>query len=152
MKKIMMLLIVLLLLPVMVFADAAGPDFKPYEVEVKKENGVDYYTYRDFDRGIPTGVMPKGTVVKVYFQSVYDDDEIYLGGDYQGKNVYFKASDVVAKGELDVKDAYVYNNDSPVPIKIVDEVIVRKGPSPAFEETGVLEDIETTYTYMHFKI
>ena len=145
MKKISkLLLVLLLLLPAIVFADVAGPDSKPFEIEVVKTAGVKYYkSFRDRE---PAGTLPKGTTMKIYFQSTYNG-EIYLNGDYENKNIYIKAEDVVAKGELNVKDSTVSSTEKPIKIKITDEVILRKGPSPAFEETGRLENVETTYEY-----
>ena len=147
MKKILRLLfLVVLMVPVMVFADVAGPENKPFDVEVKKSDGVPYYDYASLKRDEPLGTIPKGTTFTVYYQTVYDGVS-YVGGSYERKSVYVKASDVVAKGELDVDDSSVYDREEALSIKIVGEVTLRKGPSEAYEETGTLDNVKTEFTY-----
>lgn len=147
MKKVLrVLLLLVLMVPVMVFADVAGPENKPFEVEVKKSDGIPYYDYYSLKKDEALGTIPKGVTFTVYYQTVYEGVS-YVGGYYEDKSIYVKASDVVAKGELDVDDSSVYDRDEAVKIKIVGEAILRKGPSEAYEETTTIKDIETTFTY-----
>ena len=148
MKKIIKLLLLLvLMIPVVVFADVAVPDTLSFKVEVKKSDGIDYYDYKSIREGEPIGRLPKGTTLVVDTQIVEDDEE-YLGAGYKDTFIYVKATDVVAKGELDVKDKVVRDLPEPMKVRVKGEVILRKGPSAAHEESGRLSNIETTYEYM----
>lgn len=146
MKKIYKILLLLLFfVPAVVFADVAGPDPRPYDVEVKKSE-IDYYDYNGIKYGEKLGTLKKGETLTVYNQ-IEIEDVVWLGCEYGKKYIYVRATDVVAKGELDVKDRTVFAEGEPVRVKITDEIILRKGPSPAYEESGRLEDVITEYTY-----
>ena len=80
MKKVLrVLLLLVLMVPVMVFADVAGPENKPFEVEVKKSDGIPYYDYYFLKKDESLGTIPKGVTFTVYYQTVYEGVS-YVGG------------------------------------------------------------------------
>ncbi len=146
-KGIKLLLSLLLFLPVLVLADAIGPDFITYEVEVVKDEGIDYYNYIDAKDGNPSGHLDKGTRIKIEFDAKYNGER-FLYGIYEKKGIYVKEKDVVAVGEINTDNSNVLDTGEDNKIKITDEVIVRKGPAESFPEAGKLKKAETTFRYL----
>ena len=135
----------MLLVPFIAKADVAAPENDEYEVEVVSASGVDYYTYGDIVEGKSAGTLNKGTELTIIYQMDMEG-EIYLAASYKKTVIYVKAEDVVAKGKVSYKDDMVMENE-PKKIYIQDEVVVRAGPSEAYEEVGRLEDVTLTYKY-----
>lgn len=145
-KGIKLLLAVLLLLPIFVFADSVAPDYISYDVEVLKDEGIDYYDYKGASEGVATGHLDKGTRLTIEFTVTYNGEN-YLYTTYDKKAIYVKATDVVAIGEIDIDAHSVIDTKEENKVKITDEVIVRKGPAESFPEAGRIKNAETTYRY-----
>lgn len=146
MKKIKkLLLLFILIIPFIVKADMGAPLLDPYEVEVVKEE-IDYYEWKNLDKEVSSGTIPKGTTLTTYY-TTYNNGEEYLEVEYDKKNVYIKSSDVVAKGELGVKSNAVESTEPAGKIRLEQKVEVRKGPSNAYDVVGTLPAGDYEYTY-----
>ncbi len=94
MKKVLFLLM-LLIFPLIVFADGAGPYVREYEVYVKNPNGAVLYDYDGKKTGIVASV---DQTFDVYMEEIIDG-EYYATVYYNERDYLIKASDLALKEE-----------------------------------------------------
>ena len=92
MKKILFML-ALLIFPLVVFADGAGPYVREYEASVKNPNGAELYTSEGKKTNI---VAPRDHMFEVYMEEIIDG-EYYVDVEYKEEYYLCKASDLALK-------------------------------------------------------
>ena len=148
MKRILkILLVVMMFIPALVFADVAGPQIQPYEVMVINEKGT------DISDSVGKEHLDYGTVVKVLYK--LSSTKIMI--DYNGKQYEAVTSDFrVIKEEVEPKDIYDVQSFQKLEKEETKKFIVtsqnapqlKKGPADAYGIAGKLAPGEYEYKYV----
>ena len=133
MKKIMFLIIIFMLVPMMVFADAAGPSIIGFDAVVTNKNGAKSTSSDD--------IIPYNTKIHVYDE--HGDNKYsacLMNGEpcfeIDGKDIMVLKDEVNPK-DLE-KDKKVVKKDVKAIISNKDGAKVRKGPSEIYEVTNTI--------------
>ena len=135
MKKILFMFM-LLIFPLIVFADGAGPYVKEYEAYVKNPNGAELYTSEGKKTNI---VVPADYMFEVIMEEIIDG-EYYVDVEYKEDYYLCKASDLALKNDSYEPDdemrydealklytyktgGYLYNGPSKIYEKVSNEPI-----------------------------
>lgn len=152
-KYFVMAVLVLMIFPLMVFADAAGPGFQSYQAIVKND-GVKIYDFDRWDERIPEikGEIKKGSKVEVDYE--YEvNGEVYGEVYYNNEMRYIKISDLMlANATFDMSKASKLTYEVKGHV-YKDGVYLYKGPSMIYEKVdGNAIPVGTDLTYEYFDI
>ena len=146
----LLLLLFLLLIPFIAKADMSAPLVRSYEAIVIKVDGVDYYELNTNWSFSKKGHLDKDTKILIEYEMT-EDDVVYLSFSKDGDYYYVESNDVKPlEGEVKPDSDGVEKLDSKQIIRIEakDGVLVKKGPSVAYETVGTLKKgTEATYRY-----
>jgi len=147
-KKVLMILciIALLLLPALVHADVGGPMIQDIDCVVSNPDGASYYVW-DGDEYVPAAdVIPYGTILSIMGET-YTPDFMMTESSSGRIGTTFYNDDYIF---IDMRDFAVVDQTDPLeeaypfPDKVVKKVIAKDGvavyggPSPVFDQVGVI--------------
>lgn len=154
MKKILIILVGVLLLPLTVYADMGAPENLTYEIEVTSSDGATLYSMKcDIDyencKLVKLGTIPKGETFEIYYEDNING-EFYAQVTYNKETGYIKLSDItIISKEISLKDASEL--EEPIEKTVLSkELTVHSSPAKAFKVVGTIpkgEKIKLTYYY-----
>ena len=163
MKKYLLLLI--LFIPVMVYADSAGPNIIGYDATVINPNGAKVYAEDDSRKVIDKNeVIPYSTKLKVCNEVTFIDEKIYVGIKVNSNDnetcwwgdKYILATDVMPlKEEFTLDDLKKENNQfiSKINYKLIilnkNGIKLKKGPSNSYGDYNKTVPYNTKLTAIY---
>ena len=149
MKKIKLLLLsvlVLLVFPLVVFADGAAPTLQGYQVRVTNPDGAKGLLYDWKTKTYSETTIPYDTVIDVYMEMVYEG-ELY-GETYYDENIVRLSDCTLVKEELEIQEGYKASGKIYV---IKEGTYLYKGPSKVYGKvTDTMIPVGTTLTYTYY--
>lgn len=136
MKKIIGVIISLLVfIPMVVLADMSGPMIREFEFEVTNPNGAMLYDCEYNDDDMICKSLDKKVPYGFKFTSMDEEIEEYIYVNDEKYNAYIKTTDgrtVTGDFKITAKEI-----GEKMDIIVLENLDIKKGPSPAYESTGV---------------
>ena len=155
MKKIIVSILFLFLLPIMVMADAGGPSLTMYDVRVKNPNGTYVEVWNAETGSMEKKLIPYDTIINDIFMEENINGELY--GFYNDGSVKLSDCEVITKefdfskfnstpGKLYVykEGAYLYKGPSKVYGKVDNEIMIPVGTTIEYKYS---DDLFAYVTY-----
>ena len=157
MKKILMILVIMFILPIMVVkADMGGPMIRPYDAYVVDVNGADYYEFLYVNNQWmykKIGTLSFDTKITVRYETEIAG-KIYADFSKDGKNYSILIDDIMSINDefvIDENDNYVGKRDEYAEITILKEngIVMHKGPGSAYSKVGdvITKGTKVKYQY-----
>ncbi len=149
MKRIKLFLILLLILPVLVKADAGPPDVTNYVVTVSNKSGAQCYNQKD-GKVVKTTRVHKYNTKLIVFQDV-SKDYVYVrlpGSESYETDCMVKVSDITI-GNKEFSSSDIYEFETVQTIILFDDVAIYKGPSFGYPKTNVVIPKGTILKYKY---
>lgn len=155
MKKLLIILVGVLLLPLTVYADMGAPENMTYEVEITNPDGISLYkincgTNNTNCKLVKNATIPKGAAFSIYYEEkINGEDYAYIS--YKKNSGYIKISDVtITSKEISLDDESVNKLKNPYKRTVlVDELKVYSSPAKGFKVVGTIPkgvEIELTHS------
>lgn len=136
MKKLLGIIISLLMfIPLVVLADMSGPMVREFEFEVTNPDGAMLYDCEYNDENMTCTALNKKVPYGFKFTSMDEEIEEYIYVEDEKYNAYIKTSD----GRAIVDDFKITAKEIGEKMDIIalENLEIKKGPSPAYASTGV---------------
>lgn len=153
MKKLLIILIGCLILPLMVSADMGAPENMSYEIEITNATGTAYYEMTwssNQTKLVKIGTIPKGEKFTIYYEENING-MIYATVTYKNKTGYIKISDTtITTEEIELDDESVTKLEKPIKRTVLsNNLTIHTSPANAFKTIGTIpkgEEIKLTYS------
>ena len=162
MKKIILIILLVMLAPMIVLADAAGPKGLGYDAVVINKNGAKYVEYTDYGEE-KEHIIPYNTKIRIIEEDEYGGETVNACNYSDINNCYEKQVRILKKDIAPLKDEVIPNDmsnnlasrsslikyDSKLIILKDGGVKLKKGPADAFKDYNIVIPKNTTVNTTH---